>query len=279
MAFPTNLTIFVEIPCTVKQVYCWFSKFLVSFPYLLLSLINFSTQDEWFVIYLFQDISPSILRSEGGGPTLVQGIMGSEWAHFYFRVPAWSVWVIEEGRVASKSQVLFKNLAIFFLFPISQQGVSVDIIQNSAGGNFSPTAEGTKTKQLGADKLVTTQVWKQKRQKMADKSRWDQSNRARICKRLRKRDGTWDGILGHQFDKRLESFVLCYSQFLLLAHSTETILYSGFKIHTQYPRNKKTRLYSWITFLEQKNVGRKPDKTRNLDLKSHLWLFFLTDKK
>jgi hypothetical protein len=92
--------------------------------------------------------------------------------------------------VASKSQVLFKNLAIFFLFPISQQGVSVDIIQNSAGGNFSPTAEGTKTKQLGADKLVTTQVWKQKRQKMADKSRWDQSNRARICKRLRKRDGT-----------------------------------------------------------------------------------------
>ncbi len=36
---------------------------------------------------------------------------------------------IEEGRAASKSP----------------QGVSADIIQNSAVGNFSPKTEGTKT--------------------------------------------------------------------------------------------------------------------------------------
>ncbi len=35
-----------------------------------------------------------------------------------------------------------------------QQGISVDIFQNSAVVNFSPKTEGTKTKQLGA-----TQIW------------------------------------------------------------------------------------------------------------------------
>jgi hypothetical protein len=49
-------------------------------------------------------------------------------------------------------------LASFFLFPSS-----ADIIQNSAVGNFSPKREGTKTKAaIGADKLVTTQIWKLK---------------------------------------------------------------------------------------------------------------------
>ncbi len=53
---------------------------------------------------------------------------------------------------------------IFFL---SQQGVSDDIIindiiQNAVVGNISPKTEGTKTKQLGADKLVTTQICKLK---------------------------------------------------------------------------------------------------------------------
>jgi hypothetical protein len=40
-----------------------------------------------------------------------------------------------------------------------------------------------------------------------------------------------DGILGHQLNKRLESFGLCYSQSLLLADFKEkkTILFSGFK--------------------------------------------------
>jgi hypothetical protein len=50
-------------------------------------------------------------------------------------------------------------LVIFFLC-ISQQGVSADIIQNSAVGNFSskPNPKNPKTEgqeQLGADELVT----------------------------------------------------------------------------------------------------------------------------
>jgi hypothetical protein len=41
---------------------------------------------------------------------------------------------------------------------------------------------------------------------------------------------TWgDGILGHQINRRLEFFVPCYSQSLLLADFTEkTVLFSGF---------------------------------------------------
>ncbi len=61
-----------------------------------------------------------------------------------------------------------------------------------------------------------------------------------------------DGILGHQFNKRLESFAPCYSQFLLLAKSVKS------------PRNKKTGVYSFIAFLEQKffkNEGRKTDNS------------------
>ncbi len=39
-----------------------------------------------------------------------------------------------------------------------------------------------------------------------------------------------DGILGHEFDKRLESFAQCYSQSLLLADFyRKPILYSGFR--------------------------------------------------
>jgi hypothetical protein len=36
-----------------------------------------------------------------------------------------------------------------------------------------------------------------------------------------------DGILGHQFDKRLESFAPCYSQSLLLADLKKAILFSS----------------------------------------------------
>jgi len=39
-------------------------------------------------------------------------------------------------KVERQAKVLIKNLAIFFLFP--SKGVSADIIQNSAVGNFSP---------------------------------------------------------------------------------------------------------------------------------------------
>jgi hypothetical protein len=47
-----------------------------------------------------------------------------------------------EGRAASKSP---HSKFVCFL-SISQQGVSADIIQNSAVGNFSPKTEGTKLK-------------------------------------------------------------------------------------------------------------------------------------
>ena len=38
-----------------------------------------------------------------------------------------------------------------------------------------------------------------------------------------------DGILGHQFNKRLESFAPCYSQSLLLADFKENHTFSGIK--------------------------------------------------
>jgi hypothetical protein len=54
-----------------------------------------------------------------------------------------------------------------------------------------------------------------------------------------------DGILGHQFDKGRESFAPYYSQSLLLAYFTETILYSGFiNLYKKNPRNNITRVYS-----------------------------------
>jgi hypothetical protein len=41
----------------------------------------------------------------------------------------------------------------------------------------------------------------------------------------------------------------------------KTILYFGFKTpYIKNPGNKKTRVFSWIEFVEQKNNGRKPDK-------------------
>jgi len=52
--------------------------------------------------------------------------------------------IIEEGRAASKSP--HYNFGHFL--SISQQGVTADIIQNSAVANFSPKTEGTKTKHL-----------------------------------------------------------------------------------------------------------------------------------
>ncbi len=47
-------------------------------------------------------------------------------------------------------KVLIKKFGFFL--SISQQGVSADIIQNSAVVNFSPKTDGTKTKAaIGAD--------------------------------------------------------------------------------------------------------------------------------
>jgi hypothetical protein len=50
--------------------------------------------------------------------------------------------VIEEGRAESKSP--HQKFGCFL--SLSQQGVSANIIQNSAVGNFSTKAEGTNTK-------------------------------------------------------------------------------------------------------------------------------------
>jgi hypothetical protein len=49
---------------------------------------------------------------------------------------------IEEARAVSKSP----HYIFGYFLSISQQEVSADIIPNSAVGNFSPKAEGTKTK-------------------------------------------------------------------------------------------------------------------------------------
>jgi len=52
-----------------------------------------------------------------------------------------------------------------------------------------------------------------------------------------------DGILGHQCNKRLKSFSLCYSQSILLAD------FKGFKNPSKKSaKQKKTRIYSWIAF-------------------------------
>jgi hypothetical protein len=71
-----------------------------------------------------------------------------------------------------------------------------------------------------------------------------------------------DGILGHQFNKRLKSFAPIYLRIL-----KKTILLSGFK--NSYKKICETRKLESVHeqhFVEQKNEGRKPDK--NLSLKS-----------
>jgi hypothetical protein len=76
-----------------------------------------------------------------------------------------------------------------------------------------------------------------------------------------------DGILGHQFKKRLKSFASSYSQSLLLADFKENhTLLSFLKILTKNPRNKKTQVYSIheYHFVKQKNEDRKPDKNSSL---------------
>jgi hypothetical protein len=65
-----------------------------------------------------------------------------------------------------------------------------------------------------------------------------------------------DGILGHQFNNRLEFFARYYSQSLPLA---------GFKenhplLFTKNPRNKKLESIHEINFVERYNEGRKSDK-------------------
>ncbi len=65
-----------------------------------------------------------------------------------------------QRKVEQQVKVLIKNLAIFFLFP-SKKFLPISF-QNSAVGNFSHKQKEQRQKQLGFDKLVTTQIWKLK---------------------------------------------------------------------------------------------------------------------
>jgi hypothetical protein len=69
------------------------------------------------------------------------------------------------------------------------------------------------------------------------------------------------GILGHQSNKRLESFAPCHSQSLLLADLKETVLFSGFQDpHTKIRETRKLGAIHEKHFVERKNKGRKTDK-------------------
>jgi hypothetical protein len=71
-----------------------------------------------------------------------------------------------------------------------------------------------------------------------------------------------DEILGHQFDKRLESFAPCYSTcgFYRKPYSTLVL-----KIHTKEIREKgNLESIHEKHFVERKNEGRKPDKNWRL---------------
>jgi hypothetical protein len=53
-----------------------------------------------------------------------------------------------------------------------------------------------------------------------------------------------DGILGHEFDKRLESFAQCFSQSLLLTDFTEIhTLLRFLKLHTKIETIKLESFY------------------------------------
>ncbi len=65
--------------------------------------------------------------------------------------------------------------------------------------------------------------------------------------------------------KRLESFAPCYLQFFYWQIFKETRLCSGFKNTYKKPRNKKTRVYSWIAPCRPgKNEGRNSGKNSSL---------------
>ncbi len=98
---------------------------------------------------------------------------------------------------------------------------------------------------------------------------------------------TRDGILGHQFNKSLESFAPCYSRSLLLADFKEirTLLKNPCQ------KNRKTRKLESIRdlcFVEQKNDSRKnkysspsilefmpTTSTKNVIQEFHLYIFSL----
>ncbi len=74
----------------------------------------------------------------------------------------------------------------------------------------------------------------------------------------------WDGILGHQFDKKSSLFFNAIQSVSTGAFKTKPESSLVLKIHAKNPRNKKTRVYSWIALVKRKNEGRKPDKNLSL---------------
>jgi hypothetical protein len=73
------------------------------------------------------------------------------------------------------------------------------------------------------------------------------------------------GILGHQFNKRLDSFALCYSQSLLLADLKKIIFFSGFKNpYKKIRETRKLKSFHEKHFVGQKIKGGKPNKNFRL---------------
>ncbi len=75
---------------------------------------------------------------------------------------------------------------------------------------------------------------------------------------------TRDGILGHQFYKRLESFAPCSSKSLLLADFKENHTLLLFLQSLQKTAKLENSSPFMISFVEQKNESRKPDKILSL---------------
>jgi|688.fasta_scaffold422908_1 hypothetical protein len=79
-----------------------------------------------------------------------------------------------------------------------------------------------------------------------------------------------DGILGHQFNTRLEAFAPLQSTGGFSRKSYSSLVWKSLQ---KNPRNKKTRFYSWTAFCRTENEGREPDKPdmhRNRVQKFHL---------
>ncbi len=88
----------------------------------------------------------------------------------------------------------------------------------------------------------------------------------------------WDGILGHQFNKSLESFPPCNAQSLLLADLKENqtlfLFYNSLQ-KKKNPRNKKTRYHEW--HFEETREKLESEKTRKSSshLRNFRFLLFL----
>ncbi len=82
-----------------------------------------------------------------GGVAVVPGLWFLVWLFLY-----------SKRKVERQVKVLIKNLAIFFLFPSKEFlpiSFKIQLLET-----FSLNKKEHRQKQLGADKLITTQIWK-----------------------------------------------------------------------------------------------------------------------